>query len=95
MADNDPTAALEEIRERYEYLGPLYQNPHFMLDAVVQDVPRLLAAVEAVLELAEPPDPDKLEYDLDGPIGFEISKAKVREAISRELTGKEEGDAVR
>jgi hypothetical protein len=54
MHDTDrAAAALAEIRERYEYLGPLYQNPHFMLDAVVQDVPRLVAAVEAALNAAD------------------------------------------
>jgi hypothetical protein len=58
MSGPDPAvpaaAILAGIRERYEYLGPLYRNTAFMLDAVVQDVPLLLGAVEAVLKLHQP-----------------------------------------
>jgi hypothetical protein len=52
----DPAALLAGIRERYEYLGPLYQNTHFMLDAVVQDVPLLLDAVQRALKQADDMD---------------------------------------
>ena len=49
MDTNDLTAALNEIRERYEDIahGPAYVDD---IRASADDVPVLLAAVEAVLE---------------------------------------------
>jgi hypothetical protein len=46
---------------------------------------RLAAMVRGVLELTGPPDPENPEYDLDGPLGFEVSKEAVREAVTRGL----------
>jgi hypothetical protein len=91
MHDTDrAAAALAEIRERYEYLGPLYQNPHFMLDAVVQDVPRLVAAVEAALK--HHPLEDR-GPGLDPVCGCRrLLHCPERAAITTALTGEEVGD---
>ena len=50
----------------------------------------LLAAVEAVLKLAHSAEP---AYWGARRLGWTLDPAKVREAITRELTGKEESDA--
>jgi hypothetical protein len=94
MGTDDVAARLAGIKERYECMGPLYQNTHFMLDAVVQDVPSLVAAVEAVLELADKwqntpwPDDggDRAGVATEQTI---LDGTALREAITSALTGKE------
>lgn len=91
-ADTTPdpvTAALEEMRERSAkaMLG-FSSNPGTYIDSA-NDVPSLLAAVEAVLKLA-----DTWAAGRPGEIGpgFNATRAcgrRIREAITRALTGKE------
>lgn len=75
MADADPAAVLGEIKDR---------NLDAYADDSDSDLPRLLAAVEAVLKLAD--DLEELPYrDM-----AQVDAADmIREAITRELTGKE------
>lgn len=72
------SAALDEIRQRWEVFGEA--------DAV----PRLLAALEAVLELADEAVPVDRDYGGE-PIWWNLTPAGLREAISRALLGKEGG----
>lgn len=53
-------------------------------------VPGLLAALDEVLRLTAPPGPLDVLFDI--PLGSEVDKAKVREAITRSLAGKEESN---
>jgi hypothetical protein len=84
---DDAASALAGIRERYEELGPLYQNTHFMLDAVVQDVPRLVAAVDAVLKLTD----EACELEVKGVRldWWDTSPTRLRAAITTALAGEE------
>lgn len=89
------SSALAEIRERYEQLGPLYRNTAFLLDAVVQDVPVLLAAIEAVLKLADHwravGSPESAEEETLMWQQIESGDA-LREAITAAVTGKDSSD---
>lgn len=86
-----PAAILAGIRERWAQLGPLYRNTHFLLDAVVQDIPSLLAAVEAALKQHQPIErrkgwPPTCSFDNHRWPCAEI------EAITAALTGEEAGE---
>jgi hypothetical protein len=85
----------------------MYPDSHFMIDALVQDVPLLIAAIEAALKPAdrweaEAARLDKLaeaETDPQSRIAislraqaFEDCARELREAITAALTGKEAGD---
>ena len=58
-----------------------------------EDVPRLLAAMKKVLELADEHAAAGTGFRHDGPQWWHLDPAEVREAISREITGKGESDA--
>lgn len=107
MADTDPAvSALDGIRERVATLLPMYPDSHYMIDALVQDVSRLVAAVEAALKLADDLDAEaarllataaRLRTGATGTQNRawahrDCAKA-LREAITAALTGKETGDA--
>ena len=90
---DDLASTLAEIRAHNERVIALCGMAPLRVQQLAEhDVPRLLAALEAVLKLTEPPDPENLEYDIDGPLGFEVSKAAIREAITTALTGKPASD---
>jgi hypothetical protein len=93
----DPAAALEEIRERAESAST-YDEWH----QVGRDCRRLLAALEAVLDLAREWDESAARFDATASIhsdpvkkgrnrgiaaGLLACAAGVRETITRELSG--------
>jgi hypothetical protein len=81
MPDNQVTAALEEIRK----LDRTWARPRSP-----DDVPRLLAAIDAVLKLAEEATEvrDYSGYETHGRlVGWRLSPAAVHEAISSALLG--------
>ena len=92
MAD-DLTSELDRIAERDQavfrkrgYIGGL-----LAINAAKDDTPRLLAALRAVLELAE--DAALMSIDASGAAcAWDLDPAKVREAITREITGTGESD---
>jgi hypothetical protein len=55
------------------------------------DVPRLLAALEAVLSLAADAEPVERDYGGE-PIWWSLTPEEIREAIARGLGGKGDGD---
>jgi len=88
----DPTAAsaiLAGIRERGYRNGATGAECARLSDAAAVDVPLLVAAVEAVLKLAEPPE--RRHYDLDGnwegPTTVVIPAEMIRADITAALTG--------
>jgi hypothetical protein len=111
MTETDPLSSiLEEIRERnmalrtrYGYVGGL-----LVLAKAENDVPRLLAALEAVLKLADEAipavgtaPPDCTDACDTGPcncsgesrdVAWTLDPAAVRKAIIRELSGEESRD---
>lgn len=74
QTSTEPAAVLNEIRDRYEDIahGPAYVED---IRASAEDVPRLLAALDEVLKLA----------DKDGTTG--VPPVRLHEAISRALSG--------
>ena len=82
MPDADLSATLAEIRQRRanSEIGGFLRPTLAQLDASAEDVPRLLAALEAVLKLTG-------EWNALWPCA-----TQVREAITAELTGKEAGN---
>ena len=89
---DDLTAELERIAKRAQAGEfPLKRKPYLIAEAVANDVPRLLGAIEAVLKLAEG---WATERPGEVGLGYNATRAcgrSVREAITRELTGKEAG----
>jgi hypothetical protein len=91
--DDKLTAALDEIRERVGERDALIERmkvaavgvPEFNAaqDRLAECTPRLLAALDKVLKLTEPSDQ---------PLVRIIRCDVIREAISRELLGKESGN---
>ena len=101
----DPSVALEEIKERHAlavmpdpdpvFFGSLFQIKSYL---VRSDVPRLVASLEAVLELADEleatPYPDGADVTREQ-LPVEVARTDVarglggifREAITREITG--------
>ena len=63
----DPVATyIAEVRERAARLLPLNRKPSLLAEEVAQDVPRLLAVVEAVLEFHRPYTTGRPPYDRTG-----------------------------
>ena len=78
---NPAASALDQIRERARY-AVTYDDWH----QVGRDARRLLKAVDAVLELTRDGSGDDLYPSID------ITVGEVREAITRELTGTQQGE---
>jgi hypothetical protein len=87
VADDRMSAALAEIRERGYENGAHGAQAARLSDAAAIDVPRLLAAVEAVLKLAD----DAQEYDTfgSGDMHWDITPDGIREVVRSALTGEE------
>jgi hypothetical protein len=96
-----PAAALEEIRGRGYRNGATGAECARLSDAAADDVPRLVAALEAVLKLADKWEQEGRrlaalaaeETDPQSRIAVSLRAqafedcAKVRDAVTRELTG--------
>lgn len=85
-------AEVKEGAERFRTAPRLTNARDYAAICSARDVPPLLAALEAVLALTEPPT-EPLLYDLDGPLGLEVSKVAVREAIEAALRGAQRGQS--
>lgn len=90
MAPEELTAELERIRERNEHLRTRYGyvGGLMALTGAKDDVPRLVAAIEAVLAEA-----DSWAQEIPGAIGpgYNATRAcgrRAREIITRELTSR-------
>jgi len=80
---NDLTAALTGVRARYLDIahGPAYTED---IRASADDVPLLLAAIDAALNLAD--DASLMSIDAAGAAcAWDLDPAMIREAITREL----------
>ena len=91
MPDPAPSAALAAIRERYRRCGnspDIHVNLETWIDSA-NDTPVLVAAVEAVLELADEWDRTSAER---APVPRGYAADCFREAITSALTGEETGD---
>jgi len=89
---DDPSSLLSGIRERYvrasAQSGAAARGDYIKSAA---DVPRLLAAVDAALKLADEAEPVERDYGGE-PIWWSLSPAELRAAITAALTGEEAGD---
>ena len=113
MAEPDLTAELDRIHQRYRtsfttlpgYSSTLRATTWTHVNSA-DDVPLLLAALRAVLELAGEAIPalgairctcagngsDDTCRCPESPVAWTLDPSKVREAITREITGKGESD---
>lgn len=89
MPDADLSATLAGIRENDERVIALCDMaPAVVRQLAEHDVPLLLAALEAVLKLADEAGPTVTDWPDERHIyGWTLDPAKVREAITAELTG--------
>lgn len=94
MTDADPSAALSGIRERGYRNGATGAECARLSDSAAADIPVLVAALEAVLKLAD--NWEATAATLDGGTARANAlldcTASFRETITRELSGQETGD---
>jgi len=101
MADADPASTLAAIRERQALASDaslgfsrMEERHAALIKVAYEDVPPLLAAVEAALKLTEPTG--EVHRDLDGNEERGIVRVVrcdvLRATIAAELGGKEAGD---
>jgi hypothetical protein len=104
MTTDAATAALEDKRAAIEALPATLGSAGCDWDSATAAAGHatsagrsLLAAVEAVLKLADEAHVMLADreywHEPSEPVAWDLDPAKVREAITRELTGKEAGDA--
>lgn len=86
MSDGKVDAALDEIRERYSKAAPgVSSNPVLYMDSA-DDVPRLLAALDEVLKLAD-------WWDANPSVTYQHMALGLRATVARGLLGEDGSDA--
>jgi hypothetical protein len=88
---DDLASTLDEVRGRYAHGAKITATGRDVC-ASADDVPRLAAAVEAVLKVADEWEQDRYKGTSTLEWIHQRCAERLREAVTRELTGKEGGD---
>ena len=89
--DTTPSATLAAIRERGYRNGATGAECARLSDAAAVDIPLLVAAVEAVLALADGWEEGSFRLDIGAAV-MDGCARELREAITSALTGEERSD---